>query len=565
MNPALRFAVGTAIGLALASCSGGGYGGGGPPTGACSAAPGGTAVAVSGLVRYQRPGHTAANALDYANIATLPVRGATVQVRRGAAANTSAAGALLGSSMTDGNGNYSINVTPYEQVKVCVRAESIQVGAQNWNVQVVDNTASSAVYVMETAAFCTAVAATPNKDLTAATGWGGAGYTGVRASAPFAILDSVYTAIQRIVAVQPTFTMDPLDLNWSVSNTNASGSLALGQIGTSFYSNDEIYILGDDNNDTDEFDGHVIIHEFGHYIEDNLSRSDSIGGSHSGGDLLDPRVAYGEGFGNAFAGIVTDDPVYQDSFGPQQGQGFDIDVESDTVSVSGDQEGWYSETTVQGLLYDFYDSNADTQTPTGGTTFTDNVALGLQPLWDVWVGAQRTSPAMTTIFPFLTQLRSDNAGAVAAINVMTSAREVIGTDAFGAGETNSGSLGNSSAAGCTTANEALPVHIPYTVGVTGTIGVPSANDEGVYNALGNRRFIVFTVGAGSRSFAVSSATSDADAYLYNAGTLVSFHEAVGNENWSENLPAGTYVLEVYSFENVDGPGAGDDCLQITIT
>ena len=43
------------------------------------------------------------------------------------------------------------------------------------------------------------------------------------------------------------------------------------------------------------------------------------------------------------------------------------------------------------------------------------------------------------------------------------------------------------------------------------------------------------------------------------------HEVIGNEAWSENLPAGTYVLEIYSWENIDGPGAGDDCMQVTIT
>ena len=65
--------------------------------------------------------------------------------------------------------------------------------------------------------------------------------------------------------------------------------------------------------DTDEFDQHVIAHEFGHYIENNFSRADNIGGSHGLGDKLDPRVAFGEGFGYAFAAIVLNDPVARDS------------------------------------------------------------------------------------------------------------------------------------------------------------------------------------------------------------------------------------------------------------
>ena len=74
-----------------------------------------------------------------------------------------------------------------------------------------------------------------------------------------------------------------------------------------------IALMSDLAADTDEFDQHVIAHEFGHYIEYNFSRADNIGGSHGLGDKLDPRVAFGEGFGYAFAAIVLNDPVARDS------------------------------------------------------------------------------------------------------------------------------------------------------------------------------------------------------------------------------------------------------------
>ena len=80
---------------------------------------------------------------------------------------------------------------------------------------------------------------------------------------------------------------------------------------------DGIYILGDFTalgGDTDEFDQSVIAHEFGHYVEDRFGRSDSIGGDHGGSaTLLDLRVAFGEGWGNAFSGMVLGDPIYRDS------------------------------------------------------------------------------------------------------------------------------------------------------------------------------------------------------------------------------------------------------------
>ena len=73
-------------------------------------------------------------------------------------------------------------------------------------------------------------------------------------------------------------------------------------------------LSADPTEDTDEFDQHVIAHEFGHYIENSFSRADNIGGAHGRGDKLDIRVAFGEGFGYAFSAIVLGDPVARDSF-----------------------------------------------------------------------------------------------------------------------------------------------------------------------------------------------------------------------------------------------------------
>ena len=63
---------------------------------------------------------------------------------------------------------------------------------------------------------------------------------------------------------------------------------ATGAIQTTLFLNGEldgfpagIYVLGWQNVDTDEYDAHVIAHEFQHYLEDALSRSDSPGGSHA--------------------------------------------------------------------------------------------------------------------------------------------------------------------------------------------------------------------------------------------------------------------------------------------
>ena len=41
---------------------------------------------------------------------------------------------------------------------------------------------------------------------------------------------------------------------------------------------EKIVLTAEVGTDTDEFDQHVIAHEFGHYIEHNFSRADNIGG-----------------------------------------------------------------------------------------------------------------------------------------------------------------------------------------------------------------------------------------------------------------------------------------------
>jgi hypothetical protein len=125
--------------------------------------------------------------------------------------------------------------------------------------------------------------------------------------------------------------------------------VTLGEIKTSHYSDNQLYILGKENVDTDEYDDHVVAHEWGHYFESRFSRSDSLGDDHSIGDKLDPRVAFGEGLGNAISGMVTDDIHYVDTNGNLQGVvGVYMDLSSssgDTVSV-----GWFSEDSVQYIL-----------------------------------------------------------------------------------------------------------------------------------------------------------------------------------------------------------------------
>src|SRR6476659_7921072 len=113
-----------------------------------------------------------------------------------------------------------------------------------------------------------------------------------------------------------------------------------------------MYVQGLQNNDTDDYDKSVLAHEFQHDLEDAVSHSDSPGGPHATGDRLDLRVAFAEGFANAFSAMVLGNPVYSDSMGASQSQRFTFNVDTEATAPS----GWYSETSIESIIWDLYDS-----------------------------------------------------------------------------------------------------------------------------------------------------------------------------------------------------------------
>lgn len=79
----------------------------------------------------------------------------------------------------------------------------------------------------------------------------------------------------------------------------------------SFYAPGErkLYILGGSNgdvaaSDTDHFDDSVILHEYGHFLEDTYGHTESPGGSHNGNFIIDARLAWSEGWANYIQSAV---------------------------------------------------------------------------------------------------------------------------------------------------------------------------------------------------------------------------------------------------------------------
>ena len=105
--------------------------------------------------------------------------------------------------------------------------------------------------------------------------------------------------------------------------------------------------------DTDEHDEGIILHEFGHFVFDRLSSNSSTGGSHPGGFLIDPGLAWEEGRATWFSSAVRRDPHYRDTIGLEPGGSMRVD--DDLERTPSGPRGIGSELTVSSVLWDLID------------------------------------------------------------------------------------------------------------------------------------------------------------------------------------------------------------------
>ncbi|MFX4229047.1 MAG: hypothetical protein ACFHHU_14630 [Porticoccaceae bacterium] len=506
-------------------------------------------VTISGTITFDRVGRNSGNgALDYTDISVVPARGVTVE-----AVNSS--GTELATTATDSNGQYSLDVTEHTYVRLRVRAEMISNEAASWNVSVKDNTNNDALYALQGDLF-SSVGEDSIRDLSAGSGWTGSAYTNTRSAAPFAILDTVYEVMDKFVAVDPDIDFPALQIFWSPNNNTARGNISDGDIGSSFYSGGSFYILGDEDGDTDEYDEHIIAHEWGHYFEDRLSRSDSIGGGHGLNDKLDMRVAFGESWGNAISAIVLDDPIYTDSSGSMQSSGFTFDIEENDHAT----KGWYSEASAQSLLYDIYDSQSDD---------ADTLSLGLSPIYDVFIAPDYVNTDyLTSIFVFLDKLREVIPGSAAGIDALALAQDINGTGPDGSGEFNDGEIA-----------ETLPLY--KNVSVDGApVELCSTDETGFardnHNSLGARDFAYLEI-ASTQNLKIDitrvsgDLSRDPDLIIWRQGltnvNLKSESSIEDQETWNGQLNSGNYVLEVYDYNITENDASGSQaaCFELTVS
>ena len=525
--------------------------------------------------------------LDFNNIETRPIRQATVQL-------LDSTGAVLDATVAADDGAYSFaDVDPQIDVRIRVRAELLRSGVPDWTLYVRDNvdTSGSAppltdrpIYVAQWPTFNTGNTDTLDADFTATTGWDGSSYSGTRAAAPFAILDTIYAAMTLVLSADPNASFARLDAFWSVNNTLSNeADIDGGELPSSFYTNDTLFLLGDASSDTEEFDDHIVVHEWGHYFEDNFSRSDSIGGPHSIGETIDPRLAFGEGWATALAAIALDEPRYCDTGPAGSPGGFGIDTEGDNAGP----QGYYNEMSVATLIYDLYDTN-DEAGATG-----DIGSIGFAPIFDVMTNEQRTTPAFTTLFTFATELRANLGGAdLAVLESLLSAENVdlAGLDIWGSNQTTVVATVNGNPT-----RDILPVYTDLPVNGT-LINLCTNNDfdnSGDGNKLSESRFLRATTTTASTynvsitANPVPPATmdpppvppdelrdrSDPDMYIYLDGVLVAFGNSGDDDaetfTTQNTLAADVYAVDLQEFRFGDDAQSSDFpdqvCFDVTMS
>jgi hypothetical protein len=159
-----------------------------------------------------------------------------------------------------------------------------------------------------------------------------------------------------------------------------------------------VFLSGAVNNNTDEYDTQVILHEWGHYFQGMFSRDDTTGGSHATDNILDPRMSFSEGFATAFAAMLSGDHIYVDTLGPGQAAAGWMDLEANR------HRGFYSEDGIAEFLWDLHDHNETQAETSDWGSFDDAVELKLRPFLDALMGGVKTTPAFTTIYAFLHHL-----------------------------------------------------------------------------------------------------------------------------------------------------------------
>ncbi|MGK0499567.1 MAG: hypothetical protein ACJAYG_001209 [Oceanicoccus sp.] len=392
-------------------------------------------------------------------------------------------------------------------------------------------------------------------------------------------MDTICEALDTLIETDSDIQLPLLAIRWSENNTSADSddenALAEGDIGNAFYqqlqqisggqvvaTGNEIYLLGDEDSNTDEFDNHVISHEFAHFLTANFSRYDAQGGEHIIGQRLDMRLAYEEGFADAFSGIaldsasvqmIDDASSYRDSFGVNQGRTFRFNLDTTFRSTA----GWYSEGSVYSIIYNLFDDDNDS---------TDLLSLGFTPLFDVISSPGfNDSDALVSVFTFINHLKLQSSDDLAIDSLLAEQGFESIIDDYGSNET----ISNNDVA---SQSDILPIYSQLLE--NSAVTVCSNDQNGVPNKLSVTQFVDFTASRDknyrfqlqpTEGFFADGLGSLA---IYSRGSLIAADVATNygdtvTLNWRLD---GRYVIAVTHADNTENNGLdpGRRCFDLSV-
>ncbi len=460
---------------------------------------------VVGKAFYEKvPVTTGGLALDA--VYKVPVTGARVEVFN------VASGAVFARAHTGPDGRYAVPVPVSEGYGLRVLAST-----PDGTLAVANNAAGGLVFAVG----ATLGSAGQPPTLVATDGAGAAG--------AFNILHVLAAGNTFVRNIASGLAVPPLVAFWSPSNSRAT-------IGGTFFdaTSQTAYVLGDREGDSDEFDDAVILHEYAHMLAEHFSRDDSSGGPHVRGDVLDPRVAWSEGWANFFSGLARGDRMYVDTFGTNGSEAVVFDLEENLTS--GDAGGYWSEFAIHALLWDLADGeNTDTGEDTGDM---DGVQLDVGTLWQAFEAMRQ---AQFVYLPtFLDRLVALVPDAESLIETLARARSI-----------------DYEASDDPSVSNPFPRLVNAETPVTGVVDSKSRNRT---NLAQSAHLYAFDVTGGAVSVrlditglgpAGDLAANDLDLFLLDAAGRVVGRSDQGLNGQSEListfLPAGRYVVEVRSY------------------
>ncbi len=330
--------------------------------------------------------------------------------------------AVLASGATDGSGAFSFVVSDSATRTVAVRVLASTDQTPTLDYSMVDDVNGNAVYTYHDASTDVAShGSTTNVNfgtmtmpasigLVASTDW---------SSQIFNTLDLCIRVADWIASVDGSRPAIGCFVGWNPTQ---------GRGGSFYNGGANKFSLSDD----DGYDDPNILHELGHYVEDEFGRSRNTGGSHSiSDDDQDPRLSWSEGFATYVSGATLEfgsllfPNVYidRDSFGTSGGGGFGYDFEF-PQNGGGTNEG-----AVQAALWDLLDSSASLDTNVG---LDDDALSGLgDEVWDVLEEMRVRQTPTTSMEDFWDIWRDLGNGSEPAVQTVFAAHQIdYQTDPF---------------------------------------------------------------------------------------------------------------------------------------